>query len=159
MKITKIDVMVLKPNLQDSKPANGRKVDWANFHKRCRPIVCRIHTDEGIFGDGEAAMLFGVGALASFGMLKDLAAMIIGMDPLDNEVIWDKLYKQAYFAQNGGPIIYSAILKGNILRSPSTSFLVVEGGTVFVVMRANSSLVGGLSLNQHILPKTMSIIL
>ncbi len=109
MKITKIDVMVLKPNIRDSKPADVTKVDWVNFHKRCRPIVCRIHTDEGLFGDGEAAMLFGVGALASFGMLKDLAAMIIGMDPLDNEVIWDKLYKQAYFAQNGGPIIYSAI--------------------------------------------------
>jgi galactonate dehydratase len=109
MKITKIDVMVLKPNIQDNKPADTRKVDWTNFHKRCRPIVCRIHTDEGIFGDGEAAMLYGVGALASFGMLKDLAAMIIGMDPLDNEVIWDKLYKETYFAQNGGPIIYSAI--------------------------------------------------
>jgi L-alanine-DL-glutamate epimerase-like enolase superfamily enzyme len=88
--------MVLKPNIQDGNPADGRKVDWANFHKRCRPIVCQIHTDEGIFGDGEAAMLFGVGALASFGMLKDLAAMIIDMDPLDNEVIWDKLYKRAY---------------------------------------------------------------
>jgi galactonate dehydratase len=109
MKITKIDVMMLKPNIQDNNPTDGRRVDWANFHKRCRPIICRIHTDEGIYGDGEAAMLFGVGALASFGMLRDLAAMIIGMDPLDNEVIWDKLYKQAYFSQNGGPIIYSAI--------------------------------------------------
>jgi galactonate dehydratase len=111
MKISKIDVMMLKPFFQDrdNTSVETKNVDWANFHKRCRPIVCRIHTDDGIYGDGEAAMLYGVGALASFGMLKDLAAMILGMDPFDNEVIWDKLYKQTYFAQNGGPIIYSAI--------------------------------------------------
>lgn len=40
MKITKIDVMQLGT---DVRP------DW-------RPIVCRIYTDEGIYGDGEAAM-------------------------------------------------------------------------------------------------------
>ena len=44
MKITKVDVLHLKTNLK-----NGH---W-------RPIVCRIYTDEGIYGDGEAALAYG----------------------------------------------------------------------------------------------------
>ena len=97
MRITKIDLMILQTGCKQPRD-NG-----------CRPIVCRIYTDQGISGDGEAAMLLMSGALASLGMLKDLSEMIIGMDPLENEVIWNKLYRQTYFAQNGGPIMYSAI--------------------------------------------------
>lgn len=97
MKITKIDLMVLQTGSKRPRD-NG-----------CRPVVCRIYTDEDIYGDGEAAMLLMSGALASFGMLKDLSEMILGMNPLDHEVIWNKLYRQTYFAQNGGPIMYSAI--------------------------------------------------
>ena len=37
-----------------------------------RVIGCRVHTDEGICGDGEAALSYGVGASAAFGMVKDL---------------------------------------------------------------------------------------
>lgn len=76
MKITKVDVMQVKtPN-----------PSW-------RPILCRVYTDEGIYGDGEAALAYGIAAPAAFGMIRDLAALIIGMDPLDNEVVWDTLYK------------------------------------------------------------------
>jgi hypothetical protein len=42
-------------------------------------------------------------------MVKDLAPLIIGMDPLDNEVIWDKLYKTTFWGQGGGPIIFAGI--------------------------------------------------
>ncbi len=45
MKITKVDILHLKTNLK-----NGH---W-------RPIVCRIYTDEGIYGDGEAALAYGI---------------------------------------------------------------------------------------------------
>lgn len=93
MKIVKGDVMQLGT---DVRP------DW-------RPIVCRIYTDEGIYGDGEAAMAYDVGALGAFGMLQELAKMVIGMDPLDNEVIWDKLYRSTFWGQNGGPVTFSAI--------------------------------------------------
>ena len=41
MKITKVDILHLKTGMK-----NGH---W-------RPIVCRIYTDEGIYGDGEAAL-------------------------------------------------------------------------------------------------------
>ena len=75
MKITKIDVLHLKTKLK-----NGH---W-------RPIVCRVYTDEGIYGDGEAALAYGEAQIAAYGMVQNLARLIIGMDPLDTEVIWDR---------------------------------------------------------------------
>ena len=50
-----------------------------------------------------------MGASAAFGMIKDLAGNIIGMDPLANEVVWDKLYKGTFWGQNGGPVVFSGI--------------------------------------------------
>ena len=92
MKITKVDVMQVKtPN-----------PSW-------RPILCRVYTDEGIYGDGEAALAYGIAAPAAFGMIRDLAALIIGMDPLDNEVVWDTLYKNTFWGQNGGPVVFAGI--------------------------------------------------
>ena len=74
-----------------------------------RPILCRIHTDEGIYGDGEAALAYGIASPAAAGMIRDLATLIIGMDPLDSEVIWDKLYKATFWGQNGGPVVFAGI--------------------------------------------------
>lgn len=71
--------------------------------------MCAIHTDEGIYGDGEAGLQFAFGALAAAGMLQDFAHLLIGMDPLKNEQIWDKLYRQGYFTQAGGPVVYAAV--------------------------------------------------
>lgn len=95
MKITQIDVMRVDVKSTDNP-------GWT-------PIVCRIYTDEGIYGDGEAAMAYGVGSTGAFGILQDLSKKIIGMNPLDNEVIWEKLYKSTFWAQNGGPVIFSGI--------------------------------------------------
>lgn len=92
MKITKVEVF----EVQTRRPA------W-------RPILCRIYTDEGVYGDGEAALAYGTAAPAAAGMIRDLAKLIIGMDPLDNEVIWDKLYKATFWGQNGGPVVFAGI--------------------------------------------------
>lgn len=92
MKITKIEIMQVK----------CERPTW-------RPIVCRIHTDEGIYGDGEAALAYGVASSGAFGMIKDLSHLIVGMDPLENEVIWDKLYKSTFWGQNGGPVVFAGI--------------------------------------------------
>ena len=94
MKITKVDVLHLKTNLK-----NGH---W-------RPIVCRIYTAEGIYGDGEAALAYGESQIAAFGIVQNFAKLIIGMDPLQHEVIWDKLYRTTFWGQNGGPVIFAGI--------------------------------------------------
>lgn len=93
MKITSVDVMELKTR---------KDKNW-------RPVVCRVNTDEGLYGYGEAAMAYGVGASAAFGMIRDLSGCIIGLDPLENEVIWDKLYKTTFWGQNGGPVVFGGL--------------------------------------------------
>ncbi len=74
-----------------------------------RPIVCRIYTDEGIYGDGEAALAYGEAQIAAYGIVQNFARLIIGMNPLDHEIIWDKLYRSTFWGQNGGPVIFAGI--------------------------------------------------
>jgi len=97
MKITKIDIF-----MEDLPVEQFKKGTWC-------PILCRVYTDEGIYGDGEAALAYGNAQNAAFGMVKDLAQLVIGMDPLDNEVIWDKLYKTTFWGQGGGPVVNAGI--------------------------------------------------
>lgn len=110
MKITKIEVLKVKT----VRPT------W-------RPVFCRIHTDEGIYGDGEAALAYGRAADAGYAALKEFSGLILQMDPLKNEVIWEKLYKTTFWGQNGGPVVFAAIgaidmalwdLKGKYFRAP-----------------------------------------
>ncbi len=94
-----------------------------------RPVVCRVNTDEGIYGYGEAAVSYGKGSPAAFGMIQDLSPMILGMDPMDNEVIWDHLYRgnPTFWGLNGGPIVFAGIaaldvalwdIKGKAMNQP-----------------------------------------
>lgn len=92
MKITSVDLLALK------KDKSGT-----------RAIICKVNTDEGIHGLGEAAVGIGSGAKAAFELLKDFAPMIIGMDPMHNEVIWEKLFKQSFWGQGNGAILMAAI--------------------------------------------------
>ena len=61
MKITKVDVYMLDATVQRASR---------------RPIIARVHTDEGIYGDGEAGIALGTGAPAAFGMVQDLARFL-----------------------------------------------------------------------------------
>lgn len=74
-----------------------------------RPVIVRINTDEGIYGYGEAAIAIGCGSTAAYELLKDMGPMIIGMDAMAHEVIWEKLYKQSFWAQGNGAVFFSAI--------------------------------------------------
>lgn len=60
MKITHIEVLQVKTE----------RATW-------RPVYCRVHTNEGIYGDGEAAMAYGRGADAAYACLKEFAALIL----------------------------------------------------------------------------------
>lgn len=93
MKITSIDLIALKPSPTEMM----------------RPIITRINTDEGIYGYGEAGMAIVSGATAVFEMLKDYAPLLIGRDPLDIDVIWEKLFKGTFWAMANGPVVMSAI--------------------------------------------------
>lgn len=64
--------------------------------------MCRVYTDTGLYGDGEAAIAYGVGSTAAYAMIQDLAKLIIGMNPLDTEVIWEKLYKFDFLGTKWG---------------------------------------------------------
>jgi L-alanine-DL-glutamate epimerase-like enolase superfamily enzyme len=74
-----------------------------------RPVLCRITTGEGISGLGEAGVAIGTGAPAAFEQIKDLAPMILGMDPLCHELIWEKMFRQSFWAQGNGAIVMAAI--------------------------------------------------
>ena len=60
MKITSVNVYLL----------DGGSPGW-------RPIVCRVNTDEGIYGYGEASVGFDTGASASYQMIKEVAPFVI----------------------------------------------------------------------------------
>ncbi len=126
MKITKVDVFRIESGIN-------------------APVGCRIYTDEGIYGDGEAALAYGKGSHAAFGMLQDLAPMIIGMNPMEHEVIWYKLFEKSFWAQNGGPVVYGGIsaidmalwdIKGKFLGLPVYMLL---GGKKNQKLRAYAS--------------------
>lgn len=92
MKIKKIDLLYSAP-VEDG---------W-------RPSFCRIYTDTGLYGDGEVALSYGAVSHAAFAEMHDLAPLLIGMNPLEHEVIWEKLYRQSFFGLNAGPVIFGAI--------------------------------------------------
>lgn len=93
MKITKVDIIQIHEN---------ENPNW-------KPTLCRIYTDEGIYGDGEIALAYGAVHEAAFGIIKDFAKLIIGMNPLENEVIWNKLFHKTFWGQNGGPVVFGGI--------------------------------------------------
>ena len=72
-------------------------------------IVCRIRTDEGICGYGEAGVSYGKGSMAAFHMIKELAPLIIGQDPMKNEFLWERMFKDTFWGQAGGAIYYAAM--------------------------------------------------
>jgi L-alanine-DL-glutamate epimerase-like enolase superfamily enzyme len=101
--------------------------DFQSATNKWRPIVVRINTDEGISGFGEVGLAYGTGASAGFGMAKDLAKLIIGLDPLKNEAIWDKLQKKTFWGQGGGTVVSGGMsgidialwdIKGKALKTP-----------------------------------------
>ena len=79
------------------------------FSPAFHPVICRINTDEGIYGYGEVGLAMGAVIDAACGIVKDFAKLIIGLDPMDNEVIWEKLFKTSYWGQGGGGVIFSGI--------------------------------------------------
>ncbi|CQR73647.1 D-galactonate dehydratase [Sporomusa ovata DSM 2662] len=132
MKITSVDIIDV---------AN----EFSSATSKWRPVVVKINTDEGITGFGEVGLAYGVGASAGFGMAKDLAKIIIGMDPMKNEAIWDKMQKKTFWGQGGGTVVTAGMsgidialwdIKGKMLNTPVYQLL---GGKTRDKIRAYAS--------------------
>jgi D-galactarolactone cycloisomerase len=86
MKITKITSHVLQYDLPELL---GYSQQY--YEKRSAHLV-QVETDEGVTGWGEC---FGPGniAIANKGIVEGvIAPMVLGMDPMDRDVIWHKVY-------------------------------------------------------------------
>jgi L-alanine-DL-glutamate epimerase-like enolase superfamily enzyme len=98
MKITSVDVF----QLTLGSSAGGKGAPWA-------PVIVRVNTDEGISGYGEVGLAYGVGSTGGFGMAKDLAGRILGMDPLKSELIWESLFRKTFWGLGGGSVVFGAM--------------------------------------------------
>ncbi len=118
MKIVSIDIFALKHR---------------GLHQESlRVVCCRINTDDGVYGYGECGLSYGRGAMAGFHMIKELAPLIIGQDPMRNEYLWERMFKDTFWGQAGGAIYYAAMsaidmalfdIKGKVLNVPAYQLL------------------------------------
>lgn len=133
MKITSVDVIKVltgEPSVKGSP--------W-------NPICVRINTDEGICGFGEAGLCYGNANHAAFAMCVDFGELIIGMDPMNIEKIWDRLHRHTFWGMGGGGVIFAGIsaidialwdIKGKALNTPVYQLL---GGKTNDRLRAYAS--------------------
>lgn len=89
MKITAVDLIKLKEH-----PEAGQT-----------PVLCRIWTDEGIYGYGEAGVSIMHYSLGCWELLRSFGRMLIGLNPLENDVIYEKLVNTFWAKGNGGVIM------------------------------------------------------
>lgn len=92
MKITSVDVIKLKRLAFSTQT----------------PVLCRINTDEGIYGYGEAGVSIQDFSVGSYEILKLMSKPILGMDPLEIDVIYSKLTSM-FWSQGNGGVIMAAI--------------------------------------------------
>jgi L-alanine-DL-glutamate epimerase-like enolase superfamily enzyme len=92
MKITSVEIFLL----------DGGRPTW-------RPVVCRVNTDQGISGYGEASLGFDNGAWGAVGMLREIAPMIIDMDAMEHEVVWNHMFYDSFWGQGGGVAVLGAV--------------------------------------------------
>ncbi|MFM2486945.1 mandelate racemase/muconate lactonizing enzyme family protein [Celerinatantimonas yamalensis] len=109
------------------------------------PIFIKINTDSGISGFGEAGVAYGKAKQGAIGQLRDFSKLIIGQDPFTIEKIWDQLYRDTFWGQGGGTVIFSAMsaidialwdIKGKALNVPVYELL---GGKTRDKIRAYAS--------------------
>lgn len=132
MKITSIDIFLVtigRPSVPGSP--------W-------NPVVVRINTEDGISGYGEVGLCYGDTKEAPFGMCRDFAKLIIGMDAMNSEAIWARLHN-TFWGLGGGPVVYGAMsaidialwdIKGKALNVPVYTLL---GGKTNTKLRAYAS--------------------
>ena len=104
MKITRVETIALAyPTSKPFYNALGKSTQ-----RGC--LIVRIYTDAGIVGIGEAAPYGGPMISTATVIDKELAPKLIGMDPMDVEYIWHKLFYDGFQHSRGG--IFVCALSG-----------------------------------------------
>ncbi len=88
MKITSVNVIECKPNVMGK-------------------VICvRINTDhKDIYGYGEVGLSYGKAHYAGVGIARDFGELIVGMDPLKPELIWETIFRTTFWGLGGGTVI------------------------------------------------------
>lgn len=95
-------------------------------------VFVKVHTDEGLYGVGEATLEYREKTVVS--AIEDLSRSVIGQDPRNIEKIFHDSYRDAYW--RGGPVLMTALssvemalwdIKGKALNVPVYELL---GGKV-----------------------------
>lgn len=74
------------------------------------PVFVRIHTTDGISGIGEAGLAYDWGHSAVSNMINEIAtARIIGADPFQTELLWNKMFREGFWAYGGNAVFYAAM--------------------------------------------------
>jgi len=102
MKISSVDIIKAFKKPSDAAETAVGNVPW-------HPVFVRINTDMGICGYGEIGVAYGNAQTAGFGMGVDLAKCIVGMDPMNNEEIWNKLHRMTFWGMGNGGVIMAGI--------------------------------------------------
>ena len=69
-------------------------------------LLVKVHTDDpDIFGWGEAAMWGGPWATSVACIEREIAPLIIGLDPRRPEYIWERVYQQTYYHGRKGILL------------------------------------------------------
>jgi D-galactarolactone cycloisomerase len=126
MKITSVDTHVLAASL------DGQEFGWSQRVTGTRQAaLCVVSTAEGLQGVGEAFYFGGPATVVARLMRDGLGPLLIGADPLETSVIWDRLYNWTRDQGQKGVTIsaISAIdialwdLKGKMLGQPIHTLL------------------------------------
>ena len=138
MKINSVDIIkTFKTPSRAAEIAVGG-VPW-------HPVCVRINTDEGISGYGEIGVAYGNAQSAGFGMGVDFAKCIIGLNPMNNEEIWNRLHRLTFWGMGNGGVIMAGIsgidialwdIRGKALNAPVYQLL---GGKTNSRLRAYAS--------------------
>lgn len=103
MKITSVQAMILRTKMD--KPFTSARGWW---YKTKNAMLVKVTTDEGIEGWGEA---YGPAEVTKAVVDNLLAPMVIGANPFDIDVLWEKMYQRVedYDPQGFGVAGLSAI--------------------------------------------------
>ncbi|HET6468165.1 MAG TPA: hypothetical protein VFG43_07290, partial [Geminicoccaceae bacterium] len=86
-------------------------VDYGVSHNIAQhPVILRIDTDEGVSGAGEVGLAYGDGNRGAVHTLVQLFERhLLGQDARRIGGIWDHLYRNTFWGQSPGPVLYGAV--------------------------------------------------